>query len=57
MTPLAYDRAYVWHPYASLKDPPPVRLVKSADGVNPRTDITTRRSSRRSAGSPRGSAT
>lgn len=27
---LAYDRRYIWHPYASLKDPPPVRLVKSA---------------------------
>ena len=34
MTPLEYDRACIWHPYASLKDPPPVRLVKSADGVN-----------------------
>ncbi len=34
MTPLAYDRAYIWHPYASLKDPPPVRFVKSARGVN-----------------------
>ena len=34
MTPLAYDRAYIWHPYASLKDPPPVRLVQSARGVD-----------------------
>lgn len=34
MTALEYDRAYIWHPYASLKDPPPVRLVKSANGVN-----------------------
>lgn len=34
MTALEYDKAYIWHPYASLKDPPPVRLVKSADGVN-----------------------
>ncbi|MGN0854911.1 MAG: adenosylmethionine--8-amino-7-oxononanoate transaminase [Kiritimatiellia bacterium] len=34
MTALEYDRACIWHPYASLKDPPPVRLVKSADGVN-----------------------
>lgn len=34
MTPLEYDRAFIWHPYASLKDPPPVRLVRSANGVN-----------------------
>ena len=34
MTPLEYDRAFIWHPYASLKDPPPVRLVTSANGVN-----------------------
>ena len=33
MTPLAYDRAFVWHPYAALKNPPPVRLAKSASGV------------------------
>ena len=33
MTPLAYDRAFIWHPYASLKNPPPVRLAKSASGV------------------------
>ena len=33
MTPLEYDRAFIWHPYASLKDPPPVRLAKSARGV------------------------
>ncbi len=33
MTPLEYDRAYIWHPYASLKDAPPVRLAKSASGV------------------------
>ena len=30
---LEYDRARIWHPYASLKDPPPVRLAKSASGV------------------------
>ena len=30
---LEYDRVYIWHPYASLKDPPPVRLVVSADGL------------------------
>jgi adenosylmethionine-8-amino-7-oxononanoate aminotransferase len=33
MTTLEYDRAYIWHPYASLKDPPPVRLAKGASGV------------------------
>ena len=33
MTPLEYDRSYIWHPYASLKDPPPVRLAQSAQGV------------------------
>ena len=33
MTPLEYDRARIWHPYASLKDPPPVRLAESASGV------------------------
>ena len=33
MTPLEYDRAYIWHPYASLRNPPPVRLAKSASGV------------------------
>ena len=33
MTALEYDKAFIWHPYASLKDPPPVRLAKSASGV------------------------
>ena len=33
MTPLQYDRACIWHPYASLKNPPPVRHVVSASGV------------------------
>ena len=33
MTPLEYDRSFIWHPYASLKDPPPVRLARSASGV------------------------
>lgn len=33
MTPLEYDRAFIWHPYASLGDPPPVRMAKSASGV------------------------
>ena len=27
-----YDRARIWHPYASLKDPPPVRLATAAHG-------------------------
>ena len=33
MTALEYDKAFIWHPYASLKNPPPVRLAKSASGV------------------------
>ena len=33
MTPLEYDRTHIWHPYASLGNPPPVRLAKSASGV------------------------
>lgn len=33
MTPLEYDRAYIWHPYASLKNPPPVRFVERAEGL------------------------
>ena len=34
MTAREYDRSFIWHPYASLKNPPPVRLVKSASGVH-----------------------
>ena len=30
---LGYDRSHIWHPYASIGDPPPVRLVKSARGT------------------------
>ena len=30
---LEYDRCHIWHPYASIGDPPPVRLVKSARGT------------------------
>jgi adenosylmethionine-8-amino-7-oxononanoate aminotransferase len=30
---LAYDREHVWHPYTSMTDPTPVRLVESASGV------------------------
>lgn len=33
MTNLEYDRAYIWHPYASLNNPPPVREVASASGA------------------------
>lgn len=33
MTPLAYDRTHVWHPYASLAHPPPVLFAKRASGV------------------------
>ena len=30
---LAFDRSRIWHPYASLKDPPPVRLATGASGL------------------------
>ena len=33
MTPLEYDRTRIWHPYASLKNPPPVLHAKAASGV------------------------
>ena len=33
MTPLEYDSARIWHPYASLKNPPPVFHAKAASGV------------------------
>jgi adenosylmethionine-8-amino-7-oxononanoate aminotransferase len=33
MTPLEYDKRHVWHPYASLKDPPRVRLAAGGEGV------------------------
>ena len=33
MTPLEYDRAHIWHPYASLKNPPRARLAERGDGV------------------------
>lgn len=31
--PLDFDRAHVWHPYASMTSPGAVRLVESASGV------------------------
>jgi len=30
---LAFDKEHIWHPYASLIDPPPSYLVESANGV------------------------
>jgi adenosylmethionine-8-amino-7-oxononanoate aminotransferase len=30
---LAYDREHVWHPYTSMTDPTPVRLVIGTDGT------------------------
>ena len=33
MTPLEYDRARIWHPYASLNNPPPVLHAKAASGL------------------------
>ena len=33
MTRLEYDRTPVWHPYASLRNPSPVREVATASGV------------------------
>jgi adenosylmethionine-8-amino-7-oxononanoate aminotransferase len=30
---LGFDRSHVWHPYASMTQPPAVRLVESASGV------------------------
>ena len=33
MTLFEYDRARIWHPYASLKKPPPVLHAKAASGV------------------------
>ena len=36
---LAYDRAHVWHPYTSMTDPTPVRLVAGAEGVRLRLRV------------------
>ena len=30
---LEFDRRHIWHPYASIASPPPVRLVKAAHGT------------------------
>ncbi len=33
MNALAYDRTHIWHPYASLGNPPPVQFARAASGV------------------------
>jgi adenosylmethionine-8-amino-7-oxononanoate aminotransferase len=35
---LAFDRDHVWHPYTSMTDPTPTRLVTGADGVRLRLE-------------------
>lgn len=35
---LAYDREHLWHPYTSMTDPTPVRLVDGASGARLRVD-------------------
>src|SRR6476619_2274159 len=30
---LAFDRAHIWHPYTSMTDPTPVRMVRGASGT------------------------
>lgn len=38
MTPHQYDRSFIWHPYASLRNPPPTYVAKSAFGVEIETE-------------------
>ena len=38
MSLLDYDRCHVWHPYASMVNPPPVNLAVSASGTKIRLD-------------------
>ena len=33
MDALEFDKTHIWHPYASVANPPPVRLVESASGT------------------------
>ena len=63
---LAYDREHVWHPYTSMTEPTPVRLVESASGVRLRLALPTaapssstgcRRGGPRSTGTPCPSST
>jgi adenosylmethionine-8-amino-7-oxononanoate aminotransferase len=35
---LAYDRAHLWHPYTSMTEPTPVRLVTAAEGCRLEVD-------------------
>ena len=35
---LAYDRAHLWHPYTSMTEPTPTRLVVGAEGTRLRLD-------------------
>jgi adenosylmethionine---8-amino-7-oxononanoate aminotransferase len=35
---LAFDREHLWHPYTSMTDPTPVRLVDGAEGARLRVD-------------------
>lgn len=33
MADLAFERAHLWHPYSSMRDPGPVHMVRSAEGI------------------------
>ncbi len=33
MNAFAYDRTHIWHPYASLGNPPPVQFARAVSGV------------------------